>query len=445
MACCAGSLVAQSSDIDEKALFSDTVSVVANKPIEESKTKDKTGTAIGGTLNAAELVGANRDYLDNRTLANTSMLSMLVGSVTLDSRLQNDTKVFGNLETDYMPGFDTLSTSMYKSLGLTGPYAIYLRELFMDFNVNRSAYFRVGKQVLQWGRCFFWNPTDFINVEKKSFVEKIGSREGTYGAKLHIPFGTTANVYSFVNMNSVNRIDSISGCAKFEYLFGGTEMALSIWGKRNRPVIFGYDVSSRVAGLDVSGELSVTSGGDVVPHLKQRDASLYVEAADNTPLPRLCVGIGKSFGFLGFPDACSFTLEAFYNGAGYEGNIFSDTTHYIVRAGKYADMPDELKPRATKTEVLVAGNMYDQNYHSRYYAAFFFGISRFFVSDLGCNVNAIMNIEQKCATATFSLSYAMLNNVSLGATLIGYFGDKNTEYTLSGQSAALRINVDVGF
>ena len=159
--------------------------------------------------------------------------------------------MFGNLEVNYFPGFDT-SNVMYRVSRVDNSYLLYLRELFMDFNFNRSIYFRIGKQVLQWGRCYFWNPTDLINVERNSFVEKIGSREGVYGARLHVPFGTIANIYSFINIQSVNRIDSISGSVKFEYLLGRSEMALRSGEKRKAGGTGLYFIAGM--GLDVKGK-----------------------------------------------------------------------------------------------------------------------------------------------------------------------------------------------
>ena len=251
------SVAAQLDEFDENALFSDTAMIEVHDtnsvPVEKASIVEKLRTSIGGEIIGASEIVSTREFTDEPGLNNTFMLNRLVGSVTLDSRLQNDTKVFGNLEVNYFPGFDS-SNVMYRASGIEDNYSLYLREFFMDFNFNRSVYFRIGKQVLQWGRCYFWNPTDLINVERNSFVEKIGSREGVYGARLHVPFGTIANIYSFINIQTVNRIDSIAGTVKFEYLLGRSEMALSVWGKRGKPVVLGYDISSRVWDLDVKGK-----------------------------------------------------------------------------------------------------------------------------------------------------------------------------------------------
>jgi hypothetical protein len=442
------SVAAQLDEFDENALFSDTAMIEVHDtnsvPVEKASIVEKLRTSIGGEIIGASEIVSTREFTDEPGLNNTFMLNRLVGSVTLDSRLQNDTKVFGNLEVNYFPGFDS-SNVMYRASGIEDNYSLYLREFFMDFNFNRSVYFRIGKQVLQWGRCYFWNPTDLINVERNSFVEKIGSREGVYGARLHVPFGTIANIYSFINIQTVNRIDSIAGTVKFEYLLGRSEMALSVWGKRGKPVVLGYDISSRVWDLDVKGEISLTTGGDFQASIKQRDSSLFVEEISSGATPRLSLSVGRSFGFMGFPNALMINLEGYYNGGGYKGNMFRDTSRYVIHADRFKSLSYEEKPRATKTEVLLEGNLYEPNYHSRYYAALFVNISRLFLSGLTCNLAGIVNIEQASSMVTGTFAYTMLNNVTISTTLTGYIGEKNTEYTLFDQLLGLRILASVSF
>ena len=102
-------------------------------------------------------------------------------------------------------------------------------------------------------------------------------------------------------------------------------------------------------------------------------------------------------------------------------------------------------PRITKTQYLLASGLYDANYHSPYYAALFIGISRFLLSDLTFSVNGIMNIKQECGIVSGSIGYTTLGNLTIGATIIGYVGPDNTEYTFFGQAAALRLTADVRF
>ncbi len=436
---CASARAGDSSSVDENALFADTVSIAPQKGlVDTAHMKDATekkGTSIGGDVTVASIGATNRDFLTHARLRNTAISDLLVGSLDLDARLIEGTKVFGNLEVDYVPSLDSAQV-----------YSVFMRELFLDFNANRHAYFRIGKQVLQWGTCFFWNPTDLINVERKPFIDKIGSREGTLGAKIHVPFTTKYNLYAFLDMHSATRADSLALSVKGEYLVGATEMALSAWGKRGKPLVLGYAISTRALGLDITGEATV-SNGNVMPHIALQDSALTFDTLRNGVIPRVSAGVSRSFDFMGFHDALTVEAEGFYNGSGYWDNVFADTNHYPV-AGSIASLPAGLpvpQPRVTKAQFLLASGLYDANYHSPYYAAVFIGISRFILSDLTFNVNGIMNISQRCGIVTGSVAYTTLSNLTLGAMIIGYAGPQGTEYTFPGESLTLRLTADVRF
>jgi hypothetical protein len=59
--------------------------------------------------------------------------------------------------------------------------------------------------------------------------------------------------------------------------------------------------------------------------------------------------------------------------------------------------------------------------------------------------NIIANLNQGCATISTGLSYAMLNDFSIGLQAINYVGPSNTEYTLSGRGVDLQLTAGVTF
>ena len=77
---------------------------------------------------------------------------------------------------------------------------VALREIFFDFNLSRKVYFRVGRQYLRWGRNYFWNPTDLINVDKKDFLDPNKNLQGTKGIRISMVLSilriqTTSGIY----------------------------------------------------------------------------------------------------------------------------------------------------------------------------------------------------------------------------------------------------------
>lgn len=432
-----GSMYAADPAIDENALFADTVTVVPQKGMVDSAhmkdATEKKGTSIGGSVIAAATGVAMRNWLNGYHMSDTYLTSLLVGNMLLDARLLDNVKAFANAEVDYSPSADTIDVD--------------LREMFIDANINKQVYFRAGRQVLQWGRCYLWNPTDLINVEKKTFIEKIGSREGTYGLRVHAPFGTAMNLYSFVDLNSVSRLDQTAATAKFEFLTGGTEMAFSLWGKENRPPVAGYDFSTQVFNINIYGEASVSNGNNT-PMMKASDNMLSIDTFSNGWTTRASVGFNRLFDFFDIKDGISIGAEAFYNGGGYDNSIFQDSRNYrFIDTATYT-IPQQatIKTAAgTKAIFLLANNLYEPNYLSHYYAAIFTGINRFLLSDMTLNLNALMNLEQGSGVISLSFGYTTLSNITLGITTDAYLGAANTEYTFAKSAWDTRISLGVAF
>ena len=172
-------------EVDENALFGD-------KPVVEQKSYEKKDVdaeqnemrvGFSGSLTSVYSYSATRRFLQGKGTEGNVFGPSIEGTGYLDVRLPEADKGFGAFDVVYDPVEEKTEYSM--------------PELFVDFNIGKKVYFRTGKQVVQWGRCYLWNPTDLINVEKKSFADKIGPREGTYGIKAHVPFGTALNLYGF--------------------------------------------------------------------------------------------------------------------------------------------------------------------------------------------------------------------------------------------------------
>ena len=216
---CAAPVAAQ--DIDEDALFGDTSIVMIDSASLQAGNSavdgvDSTTVSFSGAVTSVADMTASRDWFREGDRKELDPGALMLGDLMLDVRLPFGMKTYTDCELYLAPEDGGLAFSdpdNYFSSGSGSGFAIAVPEIFLDANINRRVYLRAGKQVLQWGRGYFWNPTDLINVEKKAFVERIGSREGTYGVKAHVPFGTKANVYTFVDMNNLASIDSLAGAA----------------------------------------------------------------------------------------------------------------------------------------------------------------------------------------------------------------------------------------
>lgn len=351
--------------------------------------------------------------------------SYIVGNLMLDARLKNGVKAFANMETAYYSRSRETSSA--------------LREAFLDFNLDRRVYFRTGKQVLQWGRCYLWNPTDLVNVEKRRFTRKIGYRDGAYGVKFHIPFGTDYNIYGFLDTGNAATDRDLGGALKFELLAGRTEMAFSGWAKRNKRPVFGYDLSSRVGDVDIAGEISLARR-DNTRFIRNDAGMLNIYRKNDDWVAKAAVNFSEGFRLGNFNDRLTVTTEFFYNQSGYTKSPFSDKTLYAF-SGPLA----VLLPAGTKSQFLLANGLYEPNYLSRYYGAVFTSISRFIITDMTLNLNYVRNLNDQSGVLSTGLNYKTLNDFSAGLLVNAFLGSANREYTFSGVKLSTQLTAGVSF
>ena len=235
-----------------------------------SKEFDKKSVTFTGFLNSRTSVNYKRASIlrDMQVIDSSNFLSYFQSNFGLDVRLPMSIRGYFNLSADYYPAGLPQSRIFQVPLVYLGIPAYLtkadlivaekvnavfsINEVFLDVNIARYVYFRLGKQVVKWGVGYLWTPTDLINIEKKNILDSSQVRQGTYGLKIHVPFGTRANIYSFINMNNARHLSDISMANKVEVLFLNTEMALSVLLKNHNVPVYGFDFTSRVLGAGYS-------------------------------------------------------------------------------------------------------------------------------------------------------------------------------------------------
>lgn len=412
-----------SADINEDELFGDPDAVITEKPSLPEKEEEKKVGFSG------EITSAAMDIVSS-TSARNSLYTYTVANIFLDARMKSGLKAFANMETTY--------------LSQTKTTEVALREMFFDFNYRRKAYFRTGKQVLQWGRCYLWNPTDHINIERQTFIRRIGYREGAYGTKFHVPFGTKANIYGFFDTGSTPEAGDIACALKYEFLVGGTEMAFSAWGKNTYNPVLGYDISSRIGTIDIMGEASV-SKGENVSGMKEENGTLFTERDNDKTISKASVNFTKRFRLGNFKDRVTFITEFYYNGAGYENNEFADNTVYAYDTATLNAISGTYMTTGTKKDYLVYNSLYEANEFSRYYGAMFLTIDRFIISDMSLNINVLQNASDGSGLVSAGTTYKNINDFSAGILVNAYYGMRDSEYTFSSEALNVQLTFGVSF
>jgi hypothetical protein len=362
------------------------------------------------------------------TVDANSLYTYTISDIFLDARLQQNAKVFADVEATYL-----------SQGSLTN---VTLQELFLDFNIDQSVYFRTGKQVLQWGTCYLWNPTDLINVEKPHFIPKIGTREGAYGIKMHIPFGTVFNIYSFIDTGNAVDAENTAGALKLEYLIGNLEVALSSWGKKGYHPVWGLDFTYRVLGIDTTGEISVVRGDNQL-HAIVEDGQLFLGNDNDRWVPKASLDLSRSFTVGEFKDRLTMILEGYYDRSGFDRNVLADNTDYAY-ASPVINGATPLM-HGTQKQFLLFNQLFQSNYFSRGYVALFTTFNRFLLTDMTLNLNCIQNLVDNSGVVSLGVNYTQLNGFTLGLLGNGYLGGLDTEYGLTAAKYSLQLTLGIAF
>lgn len=348
--------------------------------------------------------------------------SSIAADLFLDIRFKKGDKAFLNLEIKKTAA-ETTETAKPPEDGNN----LRLKEFFLDFSWQRRVYFRVGKQFLQWGRGYFWNPTDLINVEMKDLLDPEEKREGNYGLKVTVPCGLTRSACLYIRMEGVEDPAALPVAGKYTFLTGNTEMAVSGWFKQGFAPVYGFEVSTRLFRTDFRGELSL-SCGENKPRLDYE--TLTPVKLDKEWVYAAAVGFTKTFDHKEVKERFSFTGEYYYNHTGYTRNIFT----------RIMEVPDPAQRLSLQTEYL---SRYYQPYrNSRHYLAFLASMRRFIKTDLTFQANGVVNLVDGSAVLGVGVSYRpVFSGWWVDLSISGYTGEKNTEATFLGNSMSLQVNI----
>jgi hypothetical protein len=389
------------------------------KNIVEDIEKERVG--LSGILQATGSYTMTRDFVQGNTGASDNTLSnVMMGDFLVDVRLKKSFRAFVDLNLGYLTaGTPVIHTFM----PLTPPFTplvvsedqttlLGVKEIFVDFNAANTVYFRAGKQVLQWGTGYFWNPTDLINIEHKSFTNLTALREGVFGLRSDVVFAREFHLYTFLNLNAIQDITDLAFAARSEFLVGSYEFGFSGWLKSGKLPVWGVDLTAPFFwSMNLTAEASLSWGDNQ----KRLDVDgVTTTSIRNQVVPKVDVGLSRTFDAFDVQDRISVNVEFFYNGAGYDARMFQ-----------------ELGPAGLAT---FLSGYFQPGYYGKYYAALFVTVNKFILSDMTLSVSGLSNLSDLSGIAMIGLAYAPVNNFELSLQLGSYLGPNNTEYTISPRS-----------
>ncbi|MBU0994178.1 MAG: hypothetical protein KJ737_16940 [Proteobacteria bacterium] len=426
--------IAWAQDIDENALFSsDNTLMESSKSLEEDVGQifEKEGVSFSGRLIARGVYSISREYLRDGGFDTNQLINTSEGDFFVDVRLKNGVKGFVNYAIENMAQDNGSFTTPYNGMTPdadpaedTSEFQMEdtTKEFFIDANANRKVYFRIGKQVLKWGRTYFWNPTDFINIEKRNFLDMNRYREGVYGTKIQIPFGSQKNLYAFINFTSSDNLNDTGYALKYEFLINSTELSFSSWRKNDTGYAWGFDVSTNLMGFDLNSEVSLYHQYNHLFIEVDGDKADLINEKDEESV-RLSFGITRTFDYE-INDQISLTYEFFYNENGYDENIFDNMNAVIL---------------------LIANDLYEPNTHGKYYSALFGSIYKYPTPDMTLTMSILSNLSDGSAIIVPGFTYEPVDHFTLAFNMNCFTGPEKAEYTIQGSAMAWDLSVELEF
>ena len=224
-------------------------------------------TQIGGTLsNEADFYIQTNLNLQDNTASNPNILFLY-----LDSKLENDARVFARIRAFYDPtgiSSGNPSSSSATISNLTNPYGFgtgtsdnfntSLQELRISANIAHQVFFTIGRQKVKYGAAHFFNPTDFLNPQPFNFFLPTDERAGVDMIKAQVPMGIT-NFYAAGVFGNPTTGNTSGGYFREEIAYndligdflGSGEISFSGFLPKDEAGEAGFDLSQAVGDFDV--------------------------------------------------------------------------------------------------------------------------------------------------------------------------------------------------
>ncbi|HVP18642.1 MAG TPA: hypothetical protein VMU36_06560 [Spirochaetia bacterium] len=348
-------------------------------------------------------------FSDN-TFANTIM-----GDFLVDARFPKSFRMFLDLNLNYIPTGVMVPINMIETSPIQQPLTVLqnqttlldIKEIFVDFNFANTVKFRAGKQVLQWGTGYFWNPTDLINVAHKSFTNLNALLDGVFGLRTDVTFSPVFHLYTFINLNNVEDLTNVAYAARTEFLAGKVEFGFAGWYQYSKIPVFGADITMPLFWeLNMTGEASLSYGDNA----QKIDTNGNSYSVSGQLVPKVDIGLSRTFDVLNVQDRLTVMAEFFWNSDGYGQNMFQT----LITPGS---VPFPSSP------------YYHASYYGQYYGALFVSINQFGLPNMTLTLNGLCNFSDTSAIALVGLSDSPVSNFTLQLQVGSFLGPSNAEYT----------------
>ena len=237
----------------------------------------KVGGKIDASLGTETVLYADDDASFGDHLKDTTLTPKLDAFLTVDARpietLRMYTKFgfaypFEDRATTVLAGMDPVTNQPIYSTSVNNWFK--LKELFTDFSVKDTAFFRFGIHTVTWGTGYFFSPvSDIINAAAIDPENPTAQVDGVLNLRTQIIIPDTQNCFWFyvvpsTEFNSETTAQSYAKktalAAKYEFLAGNWEFGAGAYWKYENAPKFMVTASGSLESVSFFGEAVYSYG-----------------------------------------------------------------------------------------------------------------------------------------------------------------------------------------
>lgn len=414
---------------DDDFLIEEVADVSAKSDLSKGVLFDNGSVKIGGNftseISTSFLVYADDDKSFLEHFSDTKISPNVGAYLTVDARPTQDLRMYSKFGLRYPFKSKAVTTidPLNYSINTDIKDWIYLKELFTDFNVADTAFFRFGLHTVTWGAGYFFSPvSDIINTSMIDPENTSAQVDGCFNLRTQITFPDSQNCLWVYVMPAFDYAKNCAFAGKYDLVLGGWELGLGGYWKYEAAPKVTLTASGSVKKFNLFGEAVFQYGSDFE----------WDKEKDKTAIFKATAGFSYTW------KDPSITLVGQYL---YDGNNFEFDNETLTYLGTN---PMYIKNNFTKGHNAAVALSFGRIFGTTNLTAAVFGIVNFGREDLPPDVSALLKeygAESFMGSGTFSamLNYAPTNSIKLGIGPYMTFADWDSK-----PDVALKLSFTLG-
>ena len=399
---------------DDDFLIEEVTDVSAKSDLSKGVLFDNGTVKIGGNftseISTSFLVYSDDDKSFMEHFSDTKISPNVGAYLTVDARPTQDLRMYSKFGLRYPFSSKATSTATTTKMSFGGQDFyntkvdtsitdwIYLKELFTDFSVVDTAFFRFGLHTVTWGAGYFFSPvSDIINTSMIDPENTDAQVNGCFNLRTQITFPDTQNCLWVYVMPAFDYAKNCAFAGKYDLVLGGWELGLGGYWKYEAAPKVTFTASGSLKKFNLFGEAVFQYGSDLE----------WDKEKDKTAIFKATAGFSYTW-----KDPLITLVGQYY----YDGNNFefdNETMMYLASNSMY------VKDSFTKGHNAALALSFGRIFGTTKLTAAVFGIVNFGKEDLPPVVTSLLKeygAESLMGSGTFSamLNYAPTNSITLG-------------------------------